>query len=209
MRKIVLTAYGDKHKDLLDRCKKSLPDDVIHSTQFDWGNGKAWAMNNLIKNLNDDDIVFLIDADDMAYPEWFEADRLALLKDYDLVYGDCLNATAITDQDVFGKYFWSRPFWTELLKRENYIPYSTVIVKGWLLKKVGYDDTPHVGDWMTWHKMLQHTNKFVYYPGVCCIRDTSTSYFDTGNKYVVWLKRKIRNYFAKRNIKKIWNSTHE
>lgn len=200
-QRVVVTAYGDKHRYLLDRCKASLPTGIIHDTQFDWWNGKAWAMNKILHRLNDTDIVFMLDADDVASEDWFSQDRLRLLNEFDLIYGDCYLT------DGFNKtMFKSRPFDVELLKCENYIPYSTVITKGWVLKKVGYDETEHVGDWLTWHKILQFTDKFVYCPGICCVRDVSTSYFDTGNKYSVWLKRKIRNYYAKRKIKEIWNS---
>jgi len=196
----VLTVCGEKHAPLIKRCSGSIPSRVVHNVIYDHLNkGKHIKFNKLVESVKDDDICFLIDADDWYKPNAFYASRINLMKTYDFVYGDYIDTN-----DVVYK---SRDFDKKLLKKINYIPYSTVMVKGWLLR-VGFDDTPHTGDWITWHKILQLTDKFHYEPGIVCVRDVSTSYFDDHRPIIGKIKRLIRNYRAKQKIKKIWNSTH-
>jgi len=195
----VLTVCGEKHAHLIDRCKKSIPKGIRHDIIFDSLNvGKHIQMDKLVEDISDDDICFLIDADDWYKPNAFYSSRVNLMKKYDFVYSDFIDSNDVS--------YKSRPFDKELLKSINYIPYSTVIVRGWLLR-VGYDSTPHTGDWITWHKMLQLSDKFCYSPGIVCVRDVSTSYFDDHRPIIGKFKRLIRNYRAKQKIKKIWNST--
>jgi len=193
----VLTVCGEKHAHLIERCTNSVPRGIAHDILYDYDNkGKHVYMNIFADMVDNDDICYLIDADDWYRPNAFFPARIELMDKYDFVYGDYI--------DTNNSVYKSRTFDPELLKKICYIPYSSVMVKGWLLK-VGYDDTKHTGDWITWNKMLVLTDNFHYEPGIVCVRDVSTSYFDDHRPVIGKIKRLLRNYNAKQKINKIWS----
>lgn len=191
---IVLTVAGEKHWEFYNRCNVPIE---MHLFINDAGLGKHFWLNEAFHAFNDDTIVALLDADDIATPEMFNPERLKYLEEYDLIYGDYERFGAKTG------VYKSREFDKELFKSENFIPYSTVITKAWLLKKELYPDEGKCSDWIYWHKLLKHTDKFKYVPGIVCKYDTSNSYF-TSN-IPVWrkIKRLTENWIAKQKIKRI------
>ena len=190
---IVLTVAGEKHWEFEKRC--NVPKDIQHWFIKDNGSGKHHWLNTAISCFKDNAIVALLDADDIATPEMFNPKRLKYLEEYDLIYGDYERFGAKTG------VYKSREFDRELFKSENFIPYSTIITKAWLLKKELYPDEGKCSDWIYLHKLLKHTDKFKYVPGIVCKYDTSNSYF-TSN-IPVWrkIKRLTENWIAKQKIK--------
>lgn len=193
----VLTAFGSKHAELLERLKKSIPGEVRFTYQWDHNHGKAYAMDLMFDRIDDDDICLLCDADDWFLPSAFSPERLKWLETYDLIYGDCFNA----GKDV--RAYVSRGFDREELRVRNYIPYSTVVTKGWLLKKERYPTEKHVGDWIYWNKLLRHTNKFAYIRGIVTYRDVTTSYYASNIPVYRKIKRILRDNNARKIISKL------
>lgn len=172
----VITAYNGPHEKFLDDCKNSVDwysvirPDLVHEIQFDWGKGQAWAIRKLLSRVNDYDIVCIMDADDMATTKMFS--NIQLLDKYDLVYGDVINV----DQQGNRTYYKAQPLDLKIFKKNNIIPVSGVVAKGWLLKREEYPDLFHGKDHLFWWKLLKHSDKFHYEPGVVAIRRTWTSY---------------------------------
>ena len=72
----VITAYHKPHEKYLASCLASVIQasyklDVFHDIQFDEGLGQAWAIRKLLSRVNDNDIVCILDADDMAKRQMF------------------------------------------------------------------------------------------------------------------------------------------
>jgi glycosyltransferase involved in cell wall biosynthesis len=195
----VLTAYNKQHEQFLQDCSASIPTGAEHLVQFDEGKGKAWAMNQLLKRVDDNDIVVFCDADDMLMP--LQESKFLLLR-YDLVYGNAY------EMDQLGNVTLrrSQPFDLELFKKQNFIPYSGVMTWGWLAKKVAYPDYFPVEDWIWWHQLYQHSGKFGYSGCVHSKRRVWTSNVARNVPVYSKITRLIRNYKAKQIIKSIYES---
>lgn len=190
-----LSVYGISHVDLVNRCDNSVPSNVQFISKFDYGKGKAHALNLLIADLNDDDICFLIDADDEATPLMFE--RTELMKDYEVVYGDSLNGDVV---------YKSKPFDIELLKKENYIPYSSVMIRGSVLKNNPYPtEVSYAADWLYWNRLAKNGYKFHYEPSVVVMRDVSSSMFLSKIPVYRKLKRLYMVRCGRKEINKLWS----
>ena len=200
----VITPYNKPHQQFLDSCEVSVIQasyklDVRHEIQFDWGKGQAWAIRRLLSRVNDDDIVCILDADDMAKSKMFK--NIELLKDYDLVYGDVINM----DKNGNGNVYEAQPMDLEVFKKKNIIPVSGVVAKGWLLKSEEYPDLFHGKDWLFFHRLLKHSDKFHYEPGVVAIRRTWTSY----KRCDIPVYRKFRRLYYNEQVKRLIRKEYE
>jgi len=193
----ILTACSIEHKKYLKSCLRSTHNqNCIHYYEIDKRReGKGVLMNRLLESVNDNDIVGVLDADDMAAPNWIE--RIGLMKTFDLVYGDTMNIKANDD----GQRYVSRDFDKELFRKINFIPYSGTLIKGWLAKSVEYPNLVHAADWLYWHRLLQHSDSFHYAPGIVSIRRTWTSH----RKCNIPVYRKIRRLYRDYKVKQLIN----
>ena len=202
MRNIkILTACGLKHTEYLSECIQSTMNFAEHLYEIDnKQEGKAAIMDRLLRKVGNYDIVGVLDADDIATPEMFSEHRLNLLNRYDVVYGDIQNV----DEQGNKSLHPGRPFDRSQLYRINIIPFSGVLINGWLAKLERYPIQKHVGDWLYWNALLKHSVKFRYEPGIVSIRKTWTSYYG-GSKIPVYrkVKRLLRDHNARQIIKKI------
>lgn len=196
----VLTAYNKKHEYFLSYCKDSVPKGVEHLVQFDEGNGKAWAMNKLLKKVSDNDVVVVCDADDMLSPQIQKIEWM--MSDYDLVYGDVYELSESGEKSLRK----SKSFDINLFKKENLIPFSGVMLWGWLAKRHLYPDCFPVEDWVWWHELYQHSQRFGYSGYVHATRRVWTSNVARNIPVYSKINRHIRNYKAKRIIKSIYES---
>lgn len=191
----VLTACTEKHLPYLDECKQSVARSrVAHTHIVSVGNeSKATHMNRMLKSVSNDDIVAVMDADDKARPDWLE--NASFLGGFDLVYGDVVNNTHDSHETIF-----SMPFDKGVFKRKNFIPYSGVILKGWLAKSEPYPEIVHGNDWLWWWRLLQHSDRFLYVPQVFCIRKTWTSHKRCNIPVYRKIRRLYRDYKVKQKI---------
>ena len=191
----ILTACGIKHERYLESCINSVKDmDCEHIYEVA-DDTKAVIMNRLLKRVNNDDIVGVLDADDIAVYNWLNVD----FRNYDLVYGNVLNKNEngtmiLREGGVFDK---------ELFKTTNLIPYSGTLLKGWLAKSEPYPDIPHGNDWLWWHRLLKHSDKFLYVPRICAIRRTWTSHKRCDIPVYRKVRRLYREYKVKEMIKQL------
>ena len=200
----VITPYNKPHEKYLTSCEASVIQasyklDVFHDIQYDWGKGQAWAIRRLLSRVNDDDIVCILDADDMAKSKMFK--NIELLKVYDLVYGDVINM----DKNGNGNVYEAQPMDLEVFKKKNIIPVSGVVAKGWLLKSEEYPDLFHGKDWLFFHRLLKHSDKFHYEPGVVAIRRTWTSY----KRCDIPVYRKFRRLYYNEQVKRLIRKEYE
>lgn len=191
----ILTAYHKPHEKYLDGCiesvKKSFNGCAVHDVQYDWGRGKAWAMNTMFSRVKEDDIVGFLDADDFARPEMMWNLPEMILSD--VVYGDVMNC----DKNHSHEVFKSQEFDKDAFKERNFIPYSGTLVNGWLLKKVSYPDLYHGNDWNFWWSLTQYTDKFHYTGCTVAKRRTWTSY----KRCNIPVYRKIKRLYYQWRVK--------
>ena len=125
--------------------------------------GKCARLNAAIRKVDTEWIAFN-DADDMSTIERF--DYLPLLAGIDLLYSDylSLDKTGTT-------YIKSRKFDRELLKRKNYIPFSTIIVRTEIARQCSFNiDVGGNGeDWLWINSVADITQRFTYIPFVTMI----------------------------------------
>ena len=193
----ILTAVGLKHTEFISDCVKSTIDFAEHLYEIDHkGEGKAAIMDRLLRKVNKYDIVGMLDADDMATPEMFSQHRIDLLNRYDVVYGDLHNV----DENGTVTVYSGQPFNRRELYRQNIIPFSGVLMNGWLAKREKYPTQRHVGDWLYWNSLIKHSVKFRYEPGIVAQRRTYTSYYGGGVPGLRKVKRLLRDYKARQII---------
>ena len=156
----VLTAFDHRHIKYLHTCINSTG--CTHLIRFDEGKGKAYAMNDLLKQVHDNDWVAVLDADDIALPAMFDK------TDADVIYGDYIELET-------GKKVISKPFDFDGFKEQNFIPYSGTLIRG-KFAKTQYPDIWHGNDWLWWWRMIHAGAKFEYLPGARSIRRIRTSY---------------------------------
>jgi len=195
----VLTACGLKHEKYLDSCKESVAaNSVPHEHLVAIGDSmKGTMMNRLLKEVDDNDIVCLLDADDLADPNWL--DNAKYLDHYDLIYGDTWNI----NKDGSGERYVSKEFNWEEFQHKNFIPYSGVMLVGWLAKEVPYPNLVHAADWYYWHQLLQHSVHFGYIDKVFTTRRMWTGYRRSNIPVYRKLRRLYREYKVKKLIKAI------
>lgn len=196
----VLTAYNEQHEKFLWECTQSVPDGFEHVIQYDEGRGKAWAMNQMLQGIADDDVIVVCDADDRLMP--IIEDLVWMLDRHDLVYGD------VYEEDESGnvKIYRSRSFDINVFKTQNFIPFSGVMMWGWFAKKVTYPDCFPVEDWIWWHRLYQHSQNFGYSNFVHATRRVWTSNVARNIPVYSKIRRLMRNYKAKQVIKSIYES---
>ena len=119
--------------------------------------GKRARLNEAIKGVDTEWIAFN-DADDMSMPGRF--DMLEFwAKKYDLIYSDCytLSKKGVT-------YTRSQKFDRELLKKKNYIPFSTIIVRTELARmqpfEIGVEGNGE--DWIWLNYIAERSTRFYY-----------------------------------------------
>ena len=188
----VLIPTGTKHIDLVhgahDGCLYAEPKIV-----YDCGLGKSKILNIHIQQIKTKYIAFL-DADDWNLPNRFQD----LSEDFDLLYSDCLEI--FKNRSV--KYCKSRDFNFEELKKKNYIPFSTAIVKTEIAKKLNFcSEIEGKDDWLYWLKFSLISKKIIYrpYPTVC--RRMWTGYF-TPSLNIYFIRKLIRIY-QQRKVRRI------
>lgn len=190
----VLTACGIKHEQYLDSCRdsvKMLGKGVEHIVKFG-DSPKHVLMNQALKEVNDEDIVIFLDADD--YLNWGVEDSVEALEKYDLVYRDVENR----DQHGEIKTYVSQPFDYDTFKKKNFIPFSGVMAKGWLVTKEDYPDNFPTEDWTYWHKLYKHSQRFGYVEGAFVTRRTWTSHVLRGIPIYSKIRRILRNRKARK-----------
>ena len=152
---------------------------------------KSETLNNAMWSIETNYIAFL-DADDYYVPSPFSH---AVLGEYDIIYFDCI----FIYQNNTRRYFKSKPFDRELLRKENYIPFSTIIVKTEIAKKfpIGNGYKGYGEDWVWLNQLAQAGYKFGYVPFPTVYkRQGWTSHFGTTNIPVV--RKLIRKYRTKK-----------
>jgi hypothetical protein len=192
----VITAYNKQHEQYLESCQRSVR--CKHDIQFDWGHGKAWAMNRLLERVDVNGTIVVLDADDTL--NWNIIERnIALLDKYDVVYGDVVNFS------MDGKEIYhSMPFCPKTFKKKNFIPFSGTVINGWLAKFEPYPDIFHGNDWLWWHLLLQHSSRFHYEPGIVANRRTWTSYKRCNLPVLRKIKRKYYDFKVRQKINEIY-----
>ncbi|HUV81527.1 MAG TPA: glycosyltransferase family A protein [archaeon] len=119
--------------------------------------GKRARLNEAIRKVDTEWIAFN-DADDMSLPDRFGMHEF-WAKKYDLIYSDCyiLSKTGVT-------YTRSRKFDRELLKKKNYIPFSSIIVRTELARMQRFEtDVEGNGeDWIWLNFIADRTTRFYY-----------------------------------------------
>lgn len=150
--------------------------------------GKCKRLHDAIQRANTEWIAFN-DADDMSLPNRF--DYLPNTSEVDLFYSDYLSL------DKNGTtYIKSRKFDRELLKRKNYIPFSTVIIRTEIARQCSFNiDVGGNGeDWIWLNAVANITNRFTYVPFVTMIyRNFKPPYskipFVRKIKRILWQKK--------------------
>lgn len=196
----ILTCCGIKHEKYLDSCKDSVKQ-IPHPHEHLVATGdetKAVLMNRLLKQVNDDDIVIVLDADDVFIGN--PSKSIRKLDTRDLVYRDVVNM----DEDGSEVYVKSRPFDKELFKKKNFIPYSGVAMKGWLAKSEPYPDLVHGNDWNFWWSLRQHSTDWTYVQGTFVRRRTWTSHKRCDIPVYRKLRRLWREYLVKKENSKYY-----
>lgn len=189
----ILTACGIKHIDYLKTCLRSTESmDCEHIYEVA-DESKAAIMNRLLKRVKDTDIVGVLDADDMAVRDWLNAANN--LNKYDLIYGDVIN----NDKNGAVNRVNGKRFNAEQFKTVNLIPYSGVLLRGWLAKSEPYPDISHGNDWLWWHRLLKHSDKFIYVPRICAVRRTWTSH----KRCDIPVYRKVKRLYLEHKVKQL------
>ena len=163
---------------------------------------KSETLNNAMWSIETNYIAFL-DADDYYVPYPFYNNIFFTVNgEYDIIYSDCI----FIYQNNTRRYFKAKPFDRELLKKENYIPFSTIIVKTEIAKKfpIGNGYKGYGEDWVWLNQLAQAGYKFGYVPFPTVYkRQGWTSHFGTTNIPVV--RKLIRKYRTKK-VKEIINA---
>jgi len=157
--------------------------------------GKRERLNIAIQNIDTEWIAFN-DADDMSMEYRFELE--SFLRDTDLIYTDYYTMS----KKAFG-YCKSRHFDKELLKKENYIPFSTIVVKTEIAKRVPFevDVNGNGEDWIWLNDVAKITDRFYYIPKPTMIyRNFNLPY---GN---IPIYGKIKRILYKRKVRKVINA---
>jgi len=156
--------------------------------------GKRSRLNAAIRQVDTEWIAFN-DADDMS--TIFRFDYLPHTAGVDLFYSDCLSL------DKTGtKYIKSRKFDRELLKKENYIPFSSIIVRTEIAKKCRFDaDVDGNGeDWIWLNDVANITRQFAYIPFVTMVYRKSPEY---GR---IPIYRKMKRILWQRKVRRVINA---
>lgn len=193
----VLTAYNDRHAKYIEGCRQSVKavfDDCVHHVQYDNNKGKAWAMNQMLTCVEDDDVVIVLDADDTLFGD--VALAVASMREHDVIYGNVFE-----QRGLMVSLRESREFDYSLFKKKNFIPYSGTLVSGWIARRVKYPDIYHGNDWLWWHRIYQISDRFKYSGLIHCTRSIGTSYKDC--KIPVY--RKLKRLYYERQVKKLIN----
>lgn len=190
----ILTACSAEHEQYLQSCKDSVASlKWQHEHLVSIGDSpKHVHMNRLLKEVNNDDIVLMLDADDLIIGDINES--LRAIKHSDLVYRDVLNE----NEDGSLETYHSQPFDMEVFRHINFIPYSGTMLKGWLAKKADYPDLFHGNDWNYWWALLQYSDKFYHLKGTFVKRRAWTSY----KRCDIPVYRKLRRLYYQRQVKK-------
>ena len=125
--------------------------------------GKRARLNQAIKGVDTEWIAFN-DADDMSMPDRFNFQENESY--FDLIY---TNYFTLSKSGCV--YTYAKSFDRNLLKEENYIPFSTIIVKTEIAKQClfSYDVVGNGEDWIWLNDVANITNKFHYVPRVTMI----------------------------------------
>lgn len=200
MKKVkIITACGIKHKQYMESCLKSTARlDCEHLYLIrDWS--KHEQINELLKQVDDDDIVGLLDADDLAAPDWLN--HVKLLDIYDLVYGDTLNI----DKNYDTVLHKSLRFNPETIRKKCLIQYSGVLLNGWLAKSEAYPNFFGGEDWLWWSRLLRRSNKFHYTGEVHAFRRNYTSHIRRNIPIYSKFNRLYRDFKVRKIIRNEFN----
>ena len=144
-----------KQEQYLYDCVRRLGD-VLYRILSDYPQmGKRKRLNEAIQEVTTEFIAFN-DADDMS-----TLDRFHNIPDnVDVVYSDYYELSESC------RLVKSREFDRELLKQENYIPFSTIIIRTELAQQVPFeaDYKGNFEDWIWLNNIAQKTDKFSYRP---------------------------------------------
>ena len=132
--------------------------------------GKCARLNFAIANCDTEWVAFC-DADDMSQYLRFSID--SIIGDADLIYSDCY---ILNKKGVY--YYKAGGFNIERLKQNNFIPFSTIIVRTKVAKSIPFEDiNGKFEDWIWLYKIAKAGYKFKYIP------DDSMIYRDFSHPY--------------------------
>ena len=197
MKLKIITACCEDHKRFLPELSKKIKIScdnagVDYDHLIDTGGGPTYEKRNrLLEFIEDTDYVAFLDADD--YPlEWWAADICVKLRDHDVVYGDYIIKGA-------GRIYYSQKFDYDEFLKNNFIPLSTIAMRGSIAKQVRFMPIYYAEDWVFMHEVYKITQDFFYIPGANIVRRIDTSF----NKSNIPGYRKLRRLYRKYKVKQI------
>ena len=197
MKLKIITACCEDHKRFLPELSKKIKIScgnagVDYDHLIDTGRGfPSEARNRLLEQVNDDDYVAFLDADD--YPLWNWAEMICRhLKVFNVVYGDYIIKET-------KKIYYSQEFDYDEFLKNNFIPLSTVAMEGNIAKQVRFRPIYYGEDWVFLHEVYKVTQDFFYIPLACIVRRVDTSI----NKSNIPVYRKLRRLYRKYKVKQI------
>lgn len=200
----IITVSSPDHIKFIDSCKykvKNAADyaniDYEHLIKIDYlKEGQSVFRNILLKQINDNDIICFMDADD--YPSHFLFKNIKYLQTYDIIYG---NYKFIESQEIIKSNIFNK----ELFLKKNFIPFSGSLVRGNVAKQAIFNNIKHGNDWHYWHQLVVKGFKFKYINEIFSHRRELTSYKRSNIPVYRKLRRLYRNYKVKQMIKQLWN----
>ena len=161
--------------------------------------GQRKMLNNMISMVKTDWILFL-DADDEATPDRVKHCRPAM-KNADLIY---------TGYACNNELCFSMPFNLEEFKLNNFIPFSTIMVRTEIAKEVPFLEdkkivAPASGDWIWLHMVHQKYPNFLYVPKVTMVYGTELSTYKSKIPVYRKFRRLYRKYRHRKVIRELYN----
>jgi len=192
----IITPVGECHKHFLpylsEKIRKSCARaGIMYNHLIDEDKGfPSMARNRLLENINNDDYVAFIDADDYPCDAW--AETISQFFDHDVIYGDYCSYEN-------GDIYRSQRFDYEKFKKVNFIGFSTVAMKGSIARQVRFQPIYYAEDWVFMHEVYKVTQDFYYIPFMITVRRIDTSI----NRGVIPVYRKLKRLYRIHKVKQI------
>lgn len=153
------------------------------------------SRNKLLDWIKDEDYVAFMDSDDYPLKPWAK-EIYSCLKYHDVVYGDYI-------EHETGKIHKSRVFDYELFLKQDFIPFSTVAMRGYIANKIRFKPIQKAEDWVFLHETYKITKDFFYLAEPLVVRRTKTSINRSYIPIYRKLKRLYKDYKARQIIKSL------